>query len=446
MRRRRLDSTDRVNGFRFAPLAAPLALAVAGGATATLRADSSQESATLFLTVLSCAVLAPLAATARRSSRVVPVAALAAFLALAFLPRISPLPAAAVSAVLVLALGAELAERVRGRGGPRLGAALAGLLYATQTLAFGDRLFEAPTTAATLLLLVVAPLGVAWALARVARLDLRGALALGLAGAASGPGWGPVELAALAGATALLTIEGVAAGPRARALVIVAAAALPFAVRGSFGALLALAVAAATAACFVPRPALASVARAALAGAALAALAAGALPWRRPAALESVLLAVATRPLAIVDRPVRADAVVLSASAPVFEAPLPSGNVRSVAVVSYLTNAAALPCAAPIANLTLFEADREVARTRLEVGRDSAEWAARRSDVAAALACPVPAPHWSWIPVEGRFFGTSYQARFRWERALTADRLRLERDPELPEAVEVALFFVGVER
>lgn len=431
--------------FRLAPLAVPLALAVAGGVTAAFRTDGAQAATTLALTALACGVLAPLAATARRSSAVVPAAALAAFLALAFLPRGVPLAAAAVSGVLVVALGAELAGRTRGSTPPQ-GAVLAGLIYATQVLAAGDRLFAAPWAAATLFWVVAVPLAVAWALARVARLDAPIAWTLGLAGAASGPGWGTVELVVLAGATALLGFAPVAGRPRVRALVAIGAAALPFVRCDRFGAALALALAAVAAAGLAPQRSLALGGRSTLAGLALAALAAGALPWRSPAPLETVVRSLALPPFAVVDRPVRADAVVLTEASPVYEAPLTVGEVRAVTVVSYLSDAVALPCGVPIARLELHDAERAVAEMELQVGRDSAEWATQRPDVAAALACPAPPSHWSWIPAEGRFFGSSYRARFRQARPVAADRLRIARDPALPPGVGVALFFVGVER
>jgi hypothetical protein len=82
----------------------------------------------------------------------------------------------------------------------------------------------------------------------------------------------------------------------------------------------------------------------------------------------------------------------------------------------------------------------------LEVGRDSAEWAAERPDVAAALACPAPSPWSSWLPAAGRFFGHHYRARLRLDPPLPVVRLVIERATDLPDATTLALFHVATER
>lgn len=112
---------------------------------------------------------------------------------------------------------------------------------------------------------------------------------------------------------------------------------------------------------------------------------------------------------------------------------------------SYLIRSVELACGTPIASVRV-EADGAAFEAPLAVGRDSAEWAADRADVAALLACPPPAPWTSWLPAAGRFLGHHYRARVRLELPVAARRLVIERSPALPEATALALFHVAVER
>ena len=434
---------------RLAPLAVPLAVAAAGASVAALHLDRSAAASTLFFSLLAAGVLAPLAATAARTSRVVPAAGLAAAAALAFLPRGMPLAPAVVGVVLVAALGFALAERVRGaEQGALDGRTVLALALAAQLAARARELLLAPMSIGTILSLTAVPLAVAWALAAVARRRPAAAAALGLATVAAGPGWDAVgTLAVLAGA---LLFEWASRGsrPRLGTAAVVGGAALPHALAGP--GWLALAIAACAAAALAPAPAaLRRAGAGALALAAAAALVAGGFPWLARPPLAAALRAAAQPPFSGVAQALGDGAIVLTAGSPRFDARLAPGvarGARALRVVTYLTHSTALACGTQLARVTVGAGGRDRETAELEVGRDSAEWAAGRPDVANQLACPPPEPHFSWVPAEGRYLGSTYAARFAWSDRFDADALRIERDPRLPEAVAVAIFFVGVER
>ena len=427
------------------PLAAPAALAVAGAVVATYRLDRAAMASSLFFSLAAAGVLAVLAATAPRRSPVVPVAVLAVFGALVFLPADLPLPGAVVGVVVALALGFALAERTRDH---RASATeVLGLVFAAQLAAGVPRLFQAPLRPATLAWLLVAPLVVGVALARGSARRPGAALALGLATFAPGPGWGVLGAAAVVVGAAAWELPALVGRQRLAAAWLVGAAALPAASRLDGGpAWLTLAVATAAAAALATELRLARAGAATLAAAAVAALVAGGMPWCAPAPLAAVVAAIAAPPFALIDAPVVERAVVLTAAHPSYEREIRFHSTRGVRLLSYLTEAIDLPCATPVARVELLAGSSPVASHRLEIGRDTADWAARRPDVAPRLRCPAPAPFWTWIPAAGRYFGATYRARGAWSPSPAADRLRIVRDPGLPERVGVAIFFVGVDR
>ena len=149
--------------------------------------------------------------------------------------------------------------------------------------------------------------------------------------------------------------------------------------------------------------------------------------------------------------------VVLTQASPRLEVELSGVAVGSLVVDSYLTHGVELACGQELAGLELADARRmSTGRRRagrrlpgaraLVAGRDSAEWAAGRPDVAARLACPAPLPWISWIPGAGRFLGQTTRARFELPQALGARRLVLERHPGLPAETSLAIFFLATER
>ena len=110
----------------------------------------------------------------------------------------------------------------------------------------------------------------------------------------------------------------------------------------------------------------------------------------------------------------------LTQSSPRLEVELSGAVARSLVIDSYLTHGVGLACGQELAGLELQEAsdssgERKTAQApwhaQLVAGRDSAEWAAGRPDVAARLACPAPTAWISWIPGAGRFLGQTTRAR-----------------------------------
>ncbi|HSM14841.1 MAG TPA: hypothetical protein VLA66_12310 [Thermoanaerobaculia bacterium] len=426
-------------------LAPPLALAAAGVASALLSTDRVGRTSTVFLVLVAAALLSVLAATAPAGSRIVPGAAVAAFVALAWLPRATPLPAATLALLLAAALVLSMAERIGSRARPVELPGLLGLALAAQGAARIDAIFLAPTAPRTWLGLLAPALLAALALRMAARRRPASALALGLATFAAGPGWGLLGSCGLVvGAAALVAQPRGRAGSIAALAVTTGAAALPLAFAGP--AWLALAVAALVATSGAASAAVRRAGLAALTGAAALALVAGSLPWRQQRPLATVLGSALRPPFRTLATPVAERTVVLDQLHPVAEIPIEASGARAVEVVSYLTNATALPCATPVARIVLERDGSARASVRLEAGRDTAEWAAARADVAAALGCPAPAPHWSWIPATGRFLGSTYRSRALLPAAVVADRVRLERDPALPPGTAIAFFWVGVER
>jgi hypothetical protein len=430
---------------RLAPLAAPTALALAGAAVGQFALDRASAAPILFWSLLGAGVLAALAASAPPSSRSVPAAALAVLAALALLPASTPLPSMAVSMTLALALGFALAERVS-TSAPAGPLAILGLAFAAQLAALAERLLLSPLAPGTLAALVLAPLAVALALAWAAQCRPVAALALGLATFAAGPGWGWPGVASVVAGAAALAAAHARGRHRLGAAAVVAACAAPH--LPASAPWLVLALAATVASALAPSPALARAGAAALATAALATLVAGALPWRAAPALDAVLAGALARPFSAATRVLPDRALVLSAAAPRAELELePSPRpARGVVVRTYLINAIALPCGTEVARVSLVAQGRVTGALALEIGRDTGDWAVRRPDVAAVLACPAPRADWSWIPASGRFLGSTFRARAGWPAGVAAERVRLERASALPPEVSIAVFGLEVER
>ncbi len=430
-----------------ARLAAPLpalALAAAALATARFQLDPGAAATTAFFGWLALGVLGALALPPRQPAALPAAAALAVGLALLGLPHLGVLRPAATMALLaaaVLAHGAALHRRAAALGP---GAWLA-LALAAQLVAEGERLFLAPTAAATAAWLLGLPLAAALAATALERGagDTRPATAVALAVFLGGPGWTPAGVFALA--LAALAARAFAARPGARALVLAALATAPLAL-GAEAPWLLPAVLAATALAAAPvAPGPRRLAAGGLAALALLALVGAALPWHRSAPATTLLTAALGPGGRVAARPVEMQPVVLAAGSPRFETALDGGTITAVVVDSYLTRSLELPCGTAVARLRV-ELDGAAFEAPLEVGRDSAEWAADRADVAAALACPPPAPWTSWLPAGGRFLGHHFRARFRLDRPVAARRLVIERPAELPGATALAIFHVAVER
>lgn len=443
-----------MSGLRIVPLAAPLALVGAAAVAAAWRLDRSAERPTLVLAIAAATVLAPLAASGRARDPIVPGGALAVFTALSLLPALVPLPTAAVSCVLVATLGLTLADRARRRDWVGRGAALAiaGLVLSAQALASLDRIFVSPLAAATVAGVTLVPATVALALVAIARRSPPSALALGLATWSVGSGWGGLGALVIAtGAAAYVGAKGVGRDRLATTWLVSTAVVSSIGTASAWVVMplaTLVAVAAAGERLRLARPALAL-----LGAVAFGAGVAGALPWNSSRPVERALAALVAPPLRVTATPVVGRGRTVHAGRPRFEAafaapgePTRRLEVGALEVTSYVTNSARLSCGTRIAEVVLVEGRRETARFGITLGRESGEWAASRPDVAAAAACPAPAPHWSWIPVEGRFLGSTYRARFEPPIPVFADRVRFELAPGLPEEVALSVFSAVVER
>jgi hypothetical protein len=391
-------------------LALPAAMLLATLVAQALAGERTAE--TLFLACWVSAVFLPLAFLDSARRPVHAGLALAATIAVMTLPPAGGLRAAVVSGLLALSV-LVLASRVlvtRPRIDLRTAAALA---VAAAFVLHGHRLFVEGLSFTTIVLLVLLP-----AVAAVA--------ASGLA-IADRPGAG------------LAAVFGLVAAPQL--------AAEPWWV------LLVCAAAASTASLGSGRPARLAQRSLMLLGAAT--LFAGSFPWLRSAPIATLAAAVGSihRPLA--ETPVAERAVVLTQRSPAVEVDLSGARVSALVVDSYLTNGVDLACGRELATLNVEDVregdePRKLAkapmRFALVAGRDSAEWAAGRPDVAARLACPAPQPWISWIPGAGRFLGQTTRARVELPFARPARHLRIERSADLPAETALAIFFVATQR
>ncbi len=439
----RFSLTPARLGAAAAALAPALALAAAALATATFQLDRGAAVTTAAFGWLALGVLGALALLPGTPRALPAAAALAAALALLGLPHLGVLRPAALQALLAGAVIAHGAAALRRPDPLGVGGWFA-LAFAAQLVIAADRLFLAATAPATAGLLLLLPLAAALALDRIERAGGTGLAAVAaLTAGLAGPGF------SVAAAAGLVVAALLALAPRARFRTRAAAVALAAAAPLTLGAEppwlgLAIAAAAALAAGGVGRPARA--ARGALVALALGALLVAALPWRRSAPVATLLGALVAPPGRAALRAVELQPVVLTAAAPRFVVELDGGAAGAVVIDSYLTRAVELPCGTPIARVRFELADGGVREGALEIGRDSAEWAAERPDVAAALACPAPPAWTSWLPAGGGFLGHHYRARVRLEAPVAARRLVVERAAALPEATALALFHLAVER
>jgi hypothetical protein len=405
-------STPTASWQALVPWAVPACMLLAGILGSTLAGSRGADTETLFLAFWAAAVFTPLtfAGTARGALHA--SLALATTALIAALPRSGGLRPVAVASLLALSVVVLAARALAGRANLGLRTSCAFALAAAFVL-HGHRLFLDGLQPSTLVLLALLPGSAAVVATRLAE---RGRPGIGLAAA-----------------LVLLGAPRLADEP--------------------WWTLLALATAASVASLAAGTPAL--IARRALFLFAAATLLAGSFPWLRPAPVAALATAVASIDRPVVETPLGERAVVLTPEAPAFEAELGGAAVRALIVDSYLTHGDDLACGRRLATVELASSSAEEGRSsspseswraELVVGRDSADWASGRPDVAARLACPAP-PAWiSWIPGAGRFLGQTTRSRLALPRAFHGRRLRIERSAELPAATTIALFFVATER
>ena len=391
------------------PAAIPAAMLLASTLTVYLASDRSAASETLFLALWATAVFAPLALLDVARGPVYAGLALAVTTLVSVLPRGGGLRPVAVAGGLALSvlIVAALTFARRPAPGVRASAALA---FATAIALHGHRLFLHGVDGATVVLLGLLP-GVAAALA--ARLM-----------AAGRPGAG------LAAALVLLTAPQLASEPWWVGLAFATAA-----VSASFGSGVGARLARRTLLLFGG-----------------ATLLAGGFPWLRPAPVATLLKSsVIGVSRTVAETPLGERVMVLTQASPRFTADLSGARIRSLVIDSYLTHGVDLECGQELAVVEIAESAEDLVtaksplRSTLVVGRDSAEWAAGRPDVAARLGCPAPAPWISWLPAAGRFLGQTSRTRFAFD-ARAAQHLVIERSAGLPAETTLALFFVATER
>jgi hypothetical protein len=139
------------------------------------------------------------------------------------------------------------------------------------------------------------------------------------------------------------------------------------------------------------------------------------------------------------------EALRLSAGSPVWEARLPAA-ARGVALVSSLENGAEVAAGTPVATVALDGG----APVTLAAGAGTAEWAARRADVARELAARGERPPRPWVSwVAGDFFGQRYRRVFALPAAARPARpirLRIELARGLPPDATLAVHHLEVLR
>jgi hypothetical protein len=133
----------------------------------------------------------------------------------------------------------------------------------------------------------------------------------------------------------------------------------------------------------------------------------------------------------------------LSAASPVWETRIAPREVSGVSIDSTLENGADLRANTLVAIVRLGDGSGRDLRFQLLAGGGTAEWAARRPDVARVLARRgerVP-PAWvSWVA--GGFFGQRYRQVFRVPGITRSSRVRIELAPGLPPDLALALYRV----
>ncbi|MEM7482315.1 MAG: hypothetical protein AAF481_14155 [Acidobacteriota bacterium] len=168
-------------------------------------------------------------------------------------------------------------------------------------------------------------------------------------------------------------------------------------------------------------------------------------------ATVAALAALACLPPApgVVPLPVDAS---LTVERPQIRLAVPEGDSTRLLLSTSLSNSVELPAGTEVARLQWLspaaggDGDRVIFQASLLAGRDTAEWAARRPDVRAALegaADDTPtAFHWLSAHNDGPFFGTVYRAEVKAPDPLPGGEdaaLRWIRSPNLPPEVLVRI-------
>ena len=166
----------------------------------------------------------------------------------------------------------------------------------------------------------------------------------------------------------------------------------------------------------VPRPVLAAAAGFALVSATAA---------RIPPAGETVLAS---------------EAITLTQDRPRWQVKIPETPARKLTVVSNLAFAADLPAGRPVAVLRLHHPDGSTTLSHLRAGTDTAEWAARRPDVASRPELVTPQPWRVSAAPDGPFFSQRYRSVHPLDTEEPVVSVDIFRRRNLPEEVSLTLF------
>lgn len=376
----------------------PLAVLAAVAAFAFHEGNPAAAAESLFLGEVAAAVLLVVAALAPAPALELGAGAVLAVTAVWALPS-GPGRGAAVMLVLAAAFAVAAVRRL-GRTLPELPLSVAvPLALGAQFLLRSELLFEYPGPR-TFVALLALPVAAGLALGIIGRGD-GGRLALISAGLPLlfGPGWNVKTTLVVVALAGLSLLQRPHLGRRAAAVL-----------QALIGVLL------------------------------LATALLDAYPWRREeplAALSGLRLPSLGTSLLPPET-----SVSLDAANPAWQADLAHEPSSSIVLESALSNGAGLADGTPVATLLLTDGSGRTTERTVRAGEDTGEWAAERPDVARTARLRSPEPWITWIA--GDFFARRY--RLRWDLPVPAPytRVRIERSPDLPPDVALAIHQVEV--
>ena len=104
-----------------------------------------------------------------------------------------------------------------------------------------------------------------------------------------------------------------------------------------------------------------------------------------------------------------------------------------------------LPAGTILGNVQLLDGNQQsLAIWRLEIGRDTAEWAALRPDIAASPGFLAPHPWSVAAEPRARHFAARFRNDWRLEAPVTAAWITVRRSPSLPDDLQLAMYRLKV--
>ncbi|HEX4953232.1 MAG TPA: hypothetical protein VF017_07540 [Thermoanaerobaculia bacterium] len=136
------------------------------------------------------------------------------------------------------------------------------------------------------------------------------------------------------------------------------------------------------------------------------------------------------------------DIAVLDQSRPHESAELGGRLASAVVVDTHLVHAAELPAGAPVASVSVETVDGRRWTRQLRAGEDTAEWAARRPDVALRPGFLAPPPFRARLEPTAEVFAEVYRVHWQLPAAAPLARLEVAREVGLPAATAVVFYRV----